>query len=230
MVSLLKDIETDVDARHTKAFDPLGLKEDLTLDSEGWHKSRSAGEHHRYNPQTIHLLQQSTWTGNYEMFKQYTELVNQEETGYIRSIMDFNYPEHGVPLDEVESVDSIVRRFKTGAMSYGSISQEAHETLAIAMNMLHGKSNTGEGGEESRPSGDRTGRKEPLLSNQTGCVWPIRRYFKISGKCKRDPDQDGTGCKAGRGRSSSGQEGVSVDCKDETFDTRREPDLPAAAS
>ena len=81
------------------------------------------------------------------MFKQYTELVNQEETGYIRSIMDFNYPEHGVPLDEVESVDSIVRRFKTGAMSYGSISQEAHETLAIAMNMLHGKSNTGEGGE-----------------------------------------------------------------------------------
>ncbi len=108
---------------------------------------RSAGEHHRYNPQTIHLLQESTKTGNYQMFKQYTDMVNQEETGYIRSIMDFNYPEHGVPIDEVESVDSIVHRFKTGAMSYGSISQEAHETLAIAMNMLHGKSNTGEGGE-----------------------------------------------------------------------------------
>ena len=143
----LKDIENDVDTRHTKAFDPLGLKEDLTLDSQGWHKMRSAGEHHRYNPQTIHLLQESTKTGNYQMFKQYTDMVNQEETGYIRSIMDFNYPEQGVPIDEVESVDSIVHRFKTGAMSYGSISQEAHETLAIAMNMLHGKSNTGEGGE-----------------------------------------------------------------------------------
>ena len=143
----MKDIERDVEYRHSKAFDPLGLKEDLTLDSMGWHKARSAGEHHRYNPQTIHLLQESTRTGNYKMFKEYTELVNQEESGYIRSTMDFNYPEHGVPLEEVESVDSIVQRFKTGAMSYGSISQEAHETLAIAMNTLHGKSNTGEGGE-----------------------------------------------------------------------------------
>ncbi len=66
----------------------------------GWHKMRSAGEHHRYNPQTIHLLQESTKTGNYQMFKQYTDMVNQEETGYIRSIMDFNYPEQGVPIDE----------------------------------------------------------------------------------------------------------------------------------
>ena len=67
------------------------------------------------------------------MFKEYTRLVNQEESGYLRSLMDFSYPAEGVPLEEVESVDSIVRRFKTGAMSYGSISQEAHETLAIAM-------------------------------------------------------------------------------------------------
>jgi len=143
----LKDIEDDIDYRHSKAFDPLGLKEDLTLDSMGWHKSRSGGEHHRYNPCTIHLLQESTRTGNYQMFKEFTDLVNQEESGCIRNTMDFIYPEQGVPLDEVESVDSIVTRFKTGAMSYGSISQEAHETLAIAMNMLHGKSNTGEGGE-----------------------------------------------------------------------------------
>ncbi len=143
----IEDIERDVDSRHTRAFDPLGLKEDLTLDSEGWHKSRSGGEHHRYNPQTIHLLQESTRTGSYKLFKEYTELVNSEESGYIRSIMDFKYPQKGVPIEEVESVDSIVRRFKTGAMSYGSISQEAHETLAIAMNMLHGKSNSGEGGE-----------------------------------------------------------------------------------
>ena len=81
------------------------------------------------------------------MFKQYTQLVDQEQSGYLRSLMDFAYPEEGIPIDEVESVDEIVKRFKTGAMSYGSISQEAHETLAIAMNHLHGKSNTGEGGE-----------------------------------------------------------------------------------
>ncbi|MCD8013114.1 MAG: glutamate synthase large subunit [Lachnospiraceae bacterium] len=143
----IKDIEDDIDLRHSKAFDPLGLREDLTLDSMGWHKSRSGGEHHRYNPCTIHLLQESTRTGNYQMFKEFTDMVNQEESGCIRNTMDFIYPEKGVPIDEVESVDSIVTRFKTGAMSYGSISQEAHETLAIAMNMLHGKSNTGEGGE-----------------------------------------------------------------------------------
>ena len=143
----LKDIEEDVAQRHKKAFDPLGLKEDLTLDSLGSHKERSGAEKHRYNPQTIHLLQESTKRGDYQMFKEYTALVDKEESGYIRSTMDFNFPEQGVPLEEVESVDSIVRRFKTGAMSYGSISQEAHETLAIAMNMLHGKSNTGEGGE-----------------------------------------------------------------------------------
>ncbi|MDD3796435.1 MAG: glutamate synthase large subunit, partial [Lachnospiraceae bacterium] len=143
----LEDIEADVADRHKKAFDPLGLQEDLTLDSVGRHKERSGGEKHRYNPQTIHLLQESTKLGDYKMFQEYTSLINKEESGYIRSTMDFNFPEQGVPIEEVESVDSIVRRFKTGAMSYGSISQEAHETLAVAMNMLHGKSNTGEGGE-----------------------------------------------------------------------------------
>ena len=144
----MEDIAKQVDERHSQAFDPLGLASDLTLDSLGKHKRRSGGEEHRYNPQTIHMLQQSTWTGSYDMFKQYTAMVDEEQSGYLRSLMDFNYPENGgVPIDEVESVDEIVKRFKTGAMSYGSISQEAHETLAIAMKHLHGKSNTGEGGE-----------------------------------------------------------------------------------
>src|SRR5699024_3401929 len=110
-------------------------------------KMRSQGEEHRYNPQTIHLLQQSARTGDYQMFRQYTAQVDQENFGTLRSLMEFNYPEQGVPLEEVESVESIVTRFKTGAMSYGSISQEAHEALAVAMNHLHGKSNSGEGGE-----------------------------------------------------------------------------------
>lgn len=143
----LKDIAEDVDVRHSKAFDPLGLPANLQLDSVGIHKNRSGGEEHRYNPKTIHMLQESTKKGDYDMFKQYTDMVDKEQSGYLRSLMDFDYPEEGIPLDEVESADEIVKRFKTGAMSYGSISQEAHETLAIAMNILHGKSNTGEGGE-----------------------------------------------------------------------------------
>ncbi len=144
----MKDIAEETDKLHSGAFDPLGLDVDETLYSIGRHKMRSAGEHHRYNPQTIHLLQQSTWRGDYNLFKQYTNLVDKEDTGYLRSLMDFDYPEKGVPIEKVESVESIVKRFKTGAMSYGSISQEAHETLAIAMNRLHGKSNSGEGGED----------------------------------------------------------------------------------
>ena len=138
-----------MDVLHSAAFDPLGLDVDLTLDSVGSHKSRSGQEEHLYNPLTIHLLQEATRRGDYSIFKQYTAtLDDQGKTYHLRNLMDFNYPEDGgIPIDQVESVDSIVRRFKTGAMSYGSISQEAHETLAIAMNRIHGKSNTGEGGE-----------------------------------------------------------------------------------
>lgn len=144
----LEDIERDVDELHSAAFDPLGLETDLTLNSLGRHKSRSGGEEHLYNPKTIHLLQESTKRGDYKMFKEYTECIdNEEHLGVLRDLIELKYPKKGVPIEEVESVDSIVTRFKTGAMSYGSISQEAHETLAIAMNMLHGKSNTGEGGE-----------------------------------------------------------------------------------
>ena len=146
----LEDIADDVNELHSAAYDPLGLETDLTLDSRGRHKMRSGADPHLYNPATIHLLQEATKRGDYELFKQYTELVNNEEREItLRGLMDFNYPKKGVPLEEVESVDSIVTRFKTGAMSYGSISKEAHETLAIAMNRLHGKSNSGEGGEDA---------------------------------------------------------------------------------
>ena len=145
----IEEIAQDYLARHSQAFDPLGLEVDLTLDSLGQHKSRSCGEEHLYNPRTIHMLQQSTRLGNYEMFKQYTDMINEEGAHInLRGQLDFNYPKKGIPIEEVESVDEIVQRFKTGAMSYGSISKEAHETLAIAMNRLHGKSNSGEGGEE----------------------------------------------------------------------------------
>ncbi len=145
----IKEIAEDYVARHSQAFDPLGLEVDLTLNSIGQHKSKSGGEKHLYNPRTIHLLQQSTRRGDYELFREYARLVNEEGADInLRGQLEFCYPEKGIPIEEVESVDEIVTRFKTGAMSYGSISKEAHETLAIAMNQLHGKSNSGEGGEE----------------------------------------------------------------------------------
>ena len=145
----LDDIEESVDKLHSTAFDPLELDVDLTLESSGDHKLRSGKEEHKYNPVTIHTLQMATWTNNYQLFKQYTHMIDEEMAPvHLRGLMDFNYPENGgIPIDQVESVDSIVKRFKTGAMSYGSISQEAHETMAIAMNMIGGKSNSGEGGE-----------------------------------------------------------------------------------
>lgn len=144
----IKDIEKNVDTLHTAAFDPLGLSTTTELESRGSHKFRSGKEEHLYNPQTIHTLQMATRTNDNELYKQYSHMISEEmDPVNIRGLFDFKYADKPVPLDEVESVDSIVRRFKTGAMSYGSISQEAHETLAIAMNRLHGKSNSGEGGE-----------------------------------------------------------------------------------
>jgi len=144
----ISDIEKNVDRLHTSAFDPLGLGTNTELESRGSHKFRSGKEEHLYNPQSIYLLQQAARTGDYETYKKYSKLISEEmDPVNIRGLMDFNFAENPVPLEEVESVDSIVRRFKTGAMSYGSISQEAHEALAIAMNRLHGKSNSGEGGE-----------------------------------------------------------------------------------
>ncbi len=145
----LEDIANDVDTLHSAAFDPLGLDVDLTLDSVGSHKRRAGQEEHLYNPLTIHLLQEAARRGDYEIFKEYSHALHDEgQTVNLRSIIDFRFDEKGgIPIEEVESVDSIVRRFKTGAMSYGSISQEAHETLAVAMNRIGGKSNSGEGGE-----------------------------------------------------------------------------------
>ena len=177
----IRDIEKQVDALHSQAFDPLGLANDLTLDSLGHHKMRSGADEHLYNPATIHLLQESTKRGDYEMFKEYTALVCDEDSvKNLRGLMDFNYPKKGVPIDEVESVDTIVTRFKTGAMSYGSISKEAHETMAIAMNRLHGKSNSGEGGEDLErltPGPDGENRCSAIKQVASGRFGVTSRYL-----------------------------------------------------
>ena len=169
----LEEIDEGVEYRHSHAFDPLGFGVDTTLDSCGLHKLRSGDdkEHHMYNPQTIIALRDATHTGSYERFKEYTAMVDDERIPHtLRGLLEFAFREDGgIPIDEVESAESIVKRFKTGAMSYGSISKEAHECMAIAMNRLGGKSNSGEGGEEPERLGtERNSAIKQVASGRFG--------------------------------------------------------------
>ena len=142
-------IAQEIRLRHEKAFPPSSVTLQ-GLESGGQYHWRSEGEYHQFNPRTVHKLQQACQTGSYQIFREYSQLVNEQtrQRCTLRGLFDFNFPKTPIPIEEVEPVEEIFRRFKTGAMSYGSISKEAHESLAIAMNRIGGKSNTGEGGEE----------------------------------------------------------------------------------
>ena len=152
----LEQIYQEIKTRHRYAF-PERDDSPEVLPVGGVYQWRAEGERHLFNPQTIHKLQYSArmrgadvQTKGYKIFKEYSTLVNAQEREYctLRALLDFKFAATAIPLEEVESANEIVKRFKTGAMSYGSISQEAHETLAVAMNRIGGKSNTGEGGED----------------------------------------------------------------------------------
>lgn len=147
----LEDIEKDSIYHHDRAYDPLGLTTDTSLDSIGFHKLRKGDgkEDHLYSPETIVKLQRATQTNDYDLFKEYSnELNSNRQKHHLRSQLHFKKTRNSIPLSQVESEYEIVKRFKTGAMSYGSISEEAHTCMAIAMNRLGGKSNSGEGGEK----------------------------------------------------------------------------------
>jgi glutamate synthase (NADPH) large chain len=171
----LDEIAQEAVMRHAQAFGER-LADDPALDPGGQYQWRQDGEQHLLNPLVIHLLQRAARTDDYKVFKQYTALINQpgRDPNTLRNLLDLQPAGEPVPLDEVEPVESIVRRFKTGAMSYGSISPEAHEALAIAMNRLGGKSNTGEGGEDPAryvplPNGDnRTSAIKQVASGRFG--------------------------------------------------------------
>ncbi len=162
--SRLGGIDLEAIAREAQMRHDAGYKKQSggdALESGGEYQWRYEGEHHLYNPQTIYLLQRACRENNYALYQEYSRLIYEQFTqvATLRGLLDFRFAPEPVPLDEVEPVESICKRFKTGAMSYGSISQEAHEALAIAMNRLGGKSNTGEGGEDPArfiplPNGD----------------------------------------------------------------------------
>ena len=167
----LNDISHQTESLHNSAFDPLGLSVNNSLESSGSHKLRSNKSSHLYTPETIHFLQEATRKGDYSIYKKYSECINREDNNLtLRSLLDFNFDANGgIPIDEVESVESICRRFKTGAMSYGSISQEAHECMAIAMNRIGGKSNSGEGGESpERLKSDKCSAIKQVASGRFG--------------------------------------------------------------
>src|SRR5947208_12449304 len=156
----LEEIAAEAIERHRRAFPERPVR----LPDIGWggqYQWRHDGEYHMYNPDSIHKLQYCTRTNNYKIFTEYSELINSASATLctLRGMLDLNFAENPVPLDEVQPAESIMRRFATGAMSFGSISKEAHETLAIAMNRIGGRSNTGEGGADPAryipdPNGD----------------------------------------------------------------------------
>jgi glutamate synthase (NADPH/NADH) large chain len=146
----LKEVTEEISLHHHDAFPERKVKKP-DLEWGGEYQWRRDGEYHLFNPDTVFKLQHATRSGQYEVFKEYTDLVNNqnENLATLRGLFEFNSNSKSIPLEEVEPIEAIIKRFSTGAMSYGSISKEAHETLAIAMNRIGGKSNTGEGGEDA---------------------------------------------------------------------------------
>ena len=208
----LQQIAGETAARHLRGY---AARADVNgaLDGGGEYQWRSDGEHHLNNPATIHNLQQACRDGDYGKFKKYSAQVDtqQEKLATLRGLLTLRAPGDPIPLDEVEPVSAIVTRFKTGAMSYGSISKEAHETLAIAMNRIGGKSNTGEGGRGPRPLRPRRQRRLAQQRHQAGGVGAVRGDQRIPGQRPGAADQDGAGRQAGRRRPVARLQGVSLD-------------------
>jgi glutamate synthase (ferredoxin) len=174
-------IAKEAEMRHRHAF-PARAVNGHTLAEGGQYQWRSGGEHHLFNPESVHLLQQATRFNDVAAYRQYAAHINYqaERLATLRGLLEFKFAAEPVPLDEVEPVDSICRRFKTGAMSFGSISQEAHESLAIAMNRLGGKSNTGEGGEDPArftPDANGDSRKSAIKQVASGRFGVTSEYL-----------------------------------------------------
>ena len=198
----------------------------------GEYQWRREGEYHLFNPETVFRLQHATRSGRYDVFKQYSKAVDEQgrRLATLRGLFDFrDGVRPPVPIEEVEPVSEIVKRFATGAMSYGSISQEAHQTLAIAMNRLGGKSNTGEGGEDADrfvPDANGDLRRSAVKQVASGRFGVTSEYLTNADDLQIKMAQ---GRQAGRGRSAAGQQGLPVDRQDPELHAGRRSHLAAAA-
>ena len=177
----------------------------IELEAGGQYQWRRRGEYHMYNPNTIAKLQHAVRAGNYKMFKEYTRLVDDHSRSLatLRGLLKFKFDRSPVPIEEVEPAAEIVKRFKTGAMSFGSIGKEAHENLAIAMNRIGGKSQHRR--RRRRPGALRARCQWRLAAqrDQAGGLGALRRDQRVPGQCRRAADQDGAGRQARRGRPAS---------------------------
>ena len=220
-------IAAEVAARHAAAYPPDGIRPaHRKLRVGGEYQWRREGELHLFDPETVFRLQHATRARRYDVFKQYTARVDEqsERLMTLRGLFELGGDRAAppVPIEEVEPVSEIVKRFTTGAMSYGSISQEAHETLAIAMNRLGGRSNTGEGGEDA----ERLLDPRAPLGDQAGRVRPLRRDLAVPHPRRRHPDQDGAGRQARRGRPAARPQGLPVDRQDPALHARASASSP----
>ncbi len=223
-------IAAEVKVRHDQAFPERPLN-GHTLEAGGQYQYRKDGEYHLFNPETVHKLQYACRTGNYKVFKQYSELVNNQARRLctLRGLFDLKFAETPIPIEEVESVESIMKRFKSGAMSYGSISKEAHETLAIAMNRIGGKSNTGEGGEDParytlEPNGDS---KNSAIKQVASGRFGVTSNYLVN--AKELQIKMAQGAKPGEGGQLPGNKVYPWIAKVRHLDAGRRPDLAAAA-
>lgn len=199
----LDEVARDAIAFHKEGMEVLKKKgEAELLPNRGLYAFRKDGEKHAWNPETISTLQLATRLGSYKKFKEFTAMVDSKESPiFLRDFLDFRRAP--ISIDRVEPVENIVQRFVTGAMSYGSISREAHEAMAIAMNKLHGRSNTGEGGEDRArfiPREDGTSLRSAIKQ----VLRTFRCHRRISGECGRNTDKDCPRRQAGRRRTAAG--------------------------
>jgi glutamate synthase (ferredoxin) len=182
----LEILAEEVLSRHRHAF-PERQVNGVALDPGGQYQWRDGGEYHLFNPQTIHKLQIGCRLGSYKIYQEYAELINNQAKNLctLRGLLEFKWAEKPLPIEEVEPVEAIVKRFKTGAMSYGSISQEAHEALAIAMNRLGGKSNTGEGGEDAERytwTNDKGDSKNSAIKQVASGRFGVTSHYLVNAK------------------------------------------------
>ena len=230
--SRIEGVGLDVLAReaqmkHEHAYTPL-TRSETELEPGGAYQYRVRGEFHLLNPVSVAKLQHAVRNQNFETFQEYTDLIDKQNRDLctLRGLMELKLAKKPVPIEQVEPASEIVKRFATGAMSFGSISKEAHETLAIAMNRMGGRSNTGEGGEdearfERRPNGDLARQL-----GKTGGVGPLWRDHALHGERRRAADQNCTRREARRGRTASRASKVDEDdCARKAFDRRRAVDF-----
>ena len=226
----LRAIAEEALVRHARAYGDDPVYREM-LDLGGDYAFRLRGEAHAWTPQSVARLQHAVRGNSLADYKAFAASINDQSERLltIRGLMKFRPAGQPVPLDEVEPAANIVRRFSTGAMSFGSISREAHTTLAIAMNRIGGKSNTGEGGEEAERFKPLAERQLDALGDQAGRLGPVRRHDRVPRQRRCLADQDGAGRQARRRRSTARPQGRQDDRQRALFDAGGRADLAAAA-